>query len=158
MMRPLTKPLFGAAFLAAIAIQPANAETVIFNGLITSTCLINVGTPGTLVASADYTELSSTEAGGTSGTVTILTTGAGYEVSTDSPSAFATAPAGGGDSVTFASSYSANGVTSLTDVVGSLASPLGLGLTNLSVDLMATKSTGTFPAGDYMAEVTVTCE
>ncbi|WP_246225868.1 hypothetical protein [Chelativorans xinjiangense] len=160
MMRPLVKPLAGAAFLTAIAVQSAGAVngTVIFNGSVLSTCLITIGTPGTLAASADYTMLSSTEAGGSSGTATILTTGAGFEVSTSAPVTFVAAPAGGNDSVTFASSYSANGVTSLLDVVGSVTSPLGLGLTNLDVDLAATKSAGAFSAGNYTAEVTVTCE
>ncbi|MFC6490537.1 hypothetical protein [Nitratireductor sp. GCM10026969] len=158
-MRYLTKSLVAATALAASTLPGLAADgTVLFNASVLSTCLITIGTPGVMTASADYTELSSLEAGGASGTATILTTAAGYEVSTSAPVAFVSAPAGGDDSVTFASSYSASGVTSLTDVVGSVTSVLGLGLTNLDVDLTATKSAGAFPAGSYVAEVTVTCE
>lgn len=154
------KRLAVAAVMSAAAIHGVHAAngSVLFNGSVLSTCLITIGTPGTLVASADYQTLSSTEAGGVSGSATILATGMGFQVSTGAPTAFVSSPAGGDDSVTFASSYSASGVTTLTDVVGSITSPLGIGLTNLSVDLTATKSAGTFPAGNYTAEVTVTCE
>ncbi|EKF20948.1 hypothetical protein [Nitratireductor pacificus] len=150
---------FLSLILAAISTSAGAVDgSVIFNGTVLSTCLITIGTPGTLAANAGFTALSSDEAGGISGTATILTTGLGYNVSTAAPSAFTSAPAGGDDSVTFASSYSASGVTSLLDVVGTLTSPLGLGLTNLNVDLTATKSAGHFPAGVYSAVVTVTCE
>ncbi|WP_421871427.1 hypothetical protein [Nitratireductor rhodophyticola] len=146
--------------LIAIFTSPAAAvtDTVIFNGNIVSTCLITIGTPGILAANGDFSVLSSTGAGGTSGNATILTTGGGVNVSTSAPTAFAAAPDGGDGDVTFASSYSASGVTTLLDVVGEVASPLGLGLTNLNVDLSATKAAGVFPAGNYTAEVVVTCE
>ncbi|MCR4267813.1 hypothetical protein [Nitratireductor sp. ZSWI3] len=146
--------------LIFVSASPAAAVegSVIFNGTILSTCLITIGTPGTLAANADFTELSSEAPGGISGTATILTTGIGYNLSTSAPAAFTSAPAGGDDAVVFASSYSASGVTSLLDVVGTVTSPLGLGLTNVDVDLTATKSSGNFPAGSYTAQVTVTCE
>lgn len=150
---------FAVAF-STIGIPAANAVngTVIFNGTILATCLITIGTPGTLVASADFTELSSQNGGGLSGTATVVTTGLGYSLSTSAPASFTSAPADGDANVTFSSSYSASGVTSLLDVVGSVTSPLGLGITNVEVDLAATKSAGIFPAGSYTAEVTVTCE
>ncbi|WP_295813597.1 hypothetical protein [uncultured Nitratireductor sp.] len=149
-----------AFFLAIVFTSPAAAitDTVIFNGNVLSTCLITLGTPGILASNGDFSVLSSTEAGGASGSATILTTGTSFSVSTSTPAAFIAAPTGGDDNVTFASSYSASGVTTLLDVVGSVTSPLGLGLTNVDVDMSATKSTGTFPAGSYTAEVTLTCE
>lgn len=146
--------------LSAIFIAPAAAvtDTVIFNGNVISTCLITVGTPGILSTNGAMNVLSSSEAGGVSGTATVVTTGAGFNLSTSAPSTFFLAPAGGDDDVSFATHYSASGVTSLLDVVGSVTSPLGLGLTNVDVDLSATKSAGVFPAGNYTAEVTLTCE
>ena len=135
----MTKRFAMAAILSTVALNAAHAVTasVNFNGAVLSTCLITIGTPGTLVANADFTELSSTGPGGLSGTATILATGTGFELSTGAPAAFTTAPAGGDDNVTFTSSYSANGVTSLTDILGSVTSPLGLGLTPVDVELTA---------------------
>ncbi|WP_048646516.1 hypothetical protein [Nitratireductor soli] len=152
-------PLF-SVFLVAISTSSAGAVdgSVLFNGSVLSTCLITIGTPGTLVANPGYTVLSSEEPGGIAGTATILATGLGFNVSTAAPAAFTSAPAGGDDSVVWSSAYSASGVTSLLDIVGNVTSPLGLGLTNLNVDLTATKSAGHFPAGTYSAMVTVTCE
>ena len=152
-------PLF-SAFLVAISTSSAGAVegSILFNGTVLSTCVITIGTPGTLVTNAGYTVLSSQEPGGIAGTATILATGLGFNVSTAAPTAFTSAPAGGDDAVVWSSGYSASGVTTLVDVVGSVTSPLGLGLTNLDVDLTAAKSAGNFPAGNYSAVVTVTCE
>lgn len=146
--------------LSAIFIAPAAAvtDTVIFNGNVISTCLITVGTPGVLSTNGAMNVLSSSEAGGVSGTATVVTTGTDFNLSTSAPSTFFLAPAGGDDDVSFATHYSASGVTSLLDVVGTVTSPLGLGLTNVDVDLSATKSAGVFPAGNYTAQVTLTCE
>ncbi|WP_025031235.1 MULTISPECIES: hypothetical protein [Nitratireductor] len=149
-----------ALLLTTIFTAPAAAvtDTVIFNGNVISTCLITVGTPGVLGTNGALNVLSSTEAAGVSGTATVVTTGTGFNMSTSTPAAFLVAPAGGDDDVTFSSSYSASGVTTLLDVVGTVTSPLGLGVTNVDVDLSATKSAGVFPAGNYTAEVTLTCE
>ncbi|QZZ37262.1 hypothetical protein KW403_01275 [Nitratireductor kimnyeongensis] len=146
--------------LSAAFIAPAAAVTnkVIFNGSVISTCLITVETPGLLSTNGALTTLSSTEAGGVSGTATILTTGGNYSLSTSAPTSFFQAPQYGDDDVTFSTQYSASGVTTLLDVVGSVTSPLGFGLTNVNVDLSATKTVGVFPAGNYIAEVTLTCE
>lgn len=156
----MRKTVFSSIVLIALLPSAAGAVegNVIFNGSVLSTCIITIGTPGTIAANGDFTELSSKETGGLPGTATILTTGSGFNVSTAAPAAFTSAPSGGNSSVTFASTYSASGVTTLLDVVGTVTSPLGVGLTNLDVDLSATKSIGHFPAGNYTAEVTVTCE
>jgi hypothetical protein len=150
-----------AAVVVCLASQSAMAAKgqIPFNATVLGTCIIFVGQPGTMTASADYTELNSKGAGGASGSATILTTNGNYHMSTTTPSAFSAAPGGGNDSVTFTSSYSASGATSLRDVLGTVNSLLGRGFTNVEVDLKATKSAGaTFPAGNYSAEVTLTCE
>ncbi|KFB09790.1 hypothetical protein [Nitratireductor basaltis] len=132
--------------------------TVTFNGTVLPSCLITIGTPGTLAADASYSQISSKNVGGIAGTASVVATAPTFSLSTTAPVAFTSAPAGGGDDVTFASTYSTNGVTSVTDVAGGVATQLGLGLTNVDVDLTATKASGAFPAGNYVADVTITCE
>ena len=43
--------------------------TATFNGLIAPTCILTAGTAGTLIPNADYTNLSSANAGGLESTV-----------------------------------------------------------------------------------------
>jgi hypothetical protein len=102
--------------------------------------------------------LSSGNAGGVNGSVTATTTGTGFSVTTEAPSSFTLSPAGGGTNVTFVSSYSATGVTTISLSAGTTITPLNLGVTAVDVHLSATKSTGSFPAGAYSAEVLVRCE
>jgi len=155
----MKKPLLATFLLAAVS-TPAAAVTgtVTFSGVVTETCTINVDSPGTLVANTDLTTLSTNEAGGTAGVATIQTTGSSFSVSAAAPAVFTSAPAGGDENVTFATLYSATGATNLADVVGDTPSALAQGTTTLSVDLTATKSSGSFPAGNYTADVVVTCE
>lgn len=144
----------------AISALPAHAADGIvpFTGLVTSTCVLTVGTPGVLGANADYSTLSSAAAGGTAGLVTALSTGTTFRVSAIAPTSFSISPDGGNDGVTFAASYQASGATSIGNTLGAVTTTLGLGLTNLTVNLDATKSSGPFPGGAYTAEVVVRCE
>jgi hypothetical protein len=136
----------------------AATADVPFTGAILSICALTVGIPGVVAPNATYDELSSTNAGGTNGTIAALTTGSGFSVTTEAPSNFTLAPTGGGTNVTFASAYSATGVTTISLSAGNTVTPLNVGLTTVSVQLEATKSSGTFPAGAYSAEVLVRCE
>lgn len=148
------------AAVVAIASQPAFAAdaTVPFAGLVTSTCVLTVGTPGVMAASTDFRALSSTNAGGIPGTVSALSTGSSFKVSALAPTAFTTAPQGGGDAVSFHANYSATGSTSIGNTPGTTPTTLNSGLTNISVNLNAVKSAGTFNGGAYAAEVIVRCE
>ena len=161
MIRTKKAPL--AALTASLLVAPAAAnaadEIVLFNAAVAGACILTVGTPGTMAVDvATYQTLSSKNATGIAGTVTALTSGTGFEVSTTAPSAFLVAPATGNDNVSFASSYSLSGVTTILDVPGITPTVLGLGLTQVDVDLTATKSSGGFETGLYTASVTVTCE
>ncbi|MDV6224890.1 hypothetical protein R2G56_01200 [Nitratireductor aquimarinus] len=144
--------------LASPSIAFAASTVIPFRGEVNSTCVITVGTPGTLGISGDFTVLSSDISGGVPGTAVVLATGAGYSISTTAPTAFTSAPATGNDNVAFSSKYSATGATSVTDIIGTTLTPLSIGLTTASVDLTATKSAGVFAVGTYIAEVTLTCE
>ncbi|WP_048646520.1 hypothetical protein [Nitratireductor soli] len=127
-----------------------------FNGDILDGCSITIDAAGTLAANAALSELSSTEAGGSSGRATILATAGGLSVSTAAPAAFSAAP--GGAAATFASFYTADGVTTAGRSPGATLTALNAGTTTLEVDLVATSTGGAFPAGAYAADVTVTCE
>ena len=150
-------PLAAVLAFAAAAANAADA-TVPFTGLVTATCVLTVGLPGVMGTSTDFKTLSSTAAGGVSGSVAALSTGSAFKVSAIAPTAFTVAPAGGGDSVVFTTNYAASGATTIGSTPGTTATTLKSGLTNISVNLNAVKSSGTYNAGAYAAEVIVRCE
>ncbi|WP_011580643.1 MULTISPECIES: hypothetical protein [Chelativorans] len=154
------KKLFVAAVITAATMSNAEAATATmpFSSTVSATCNIAIDSAGIMTPSSDQTQLSSQEQGGSAGLATITTTGASFDVTASAPTAFSAAPAGGETNVTFASLYSATGATTATDVAGATPTALGTGVTNLAVDLTATKSTGIFPEGNYSADVTITCE
>jgi len=155
----MKKPLLIAAMLTASAgAASAASETMTFTGTVSATCQITIDSGGVLGASADLMTLSTTEAGGSAGTATIQASDSSFQVTAVAPASFTSAPAVGNTGVTFAALYSASGATTATEVDGSVPTALEAGLTNLSVDLEATKSDGAFPAGEYSADVTITCE
>lgn len=143
-----------AAQLAASSPRAATG-TVQFNGLIDGICTILVGVSGALDISTDGLTIST--AYGYPATAVVTTTGSGFELSVGTPSVFDTAPADGNTGVSFQTSYTTTGITSVSGILGSVATVLGLGITNVSVDLSATRS-DVFPAGTYGAETTITCE
>ncbi|MCR4267810.1 hypothetical protein [Nitratireductor sp. ZSWI3] len=134
----------------------AAITTVPFNSQVDATCTITLQSPGVL-GQDGVSKLDSKAAGGRSGRAVVLTTGEGFNLSTTTPTAFSSSPAGVG-AVTFDSSYRASGATFIADTPGSTISRLGHGATNVDVDLSATANGFVFPLGRYTAEVTVTCE
>ncbi len=145
----------------AFVMQPsavyAQTTNVPFAAAVTSVCILSVVTPGVLATSTDFTKLDSREAAGVSGAVAIVNTGP-FSVSAEAPSAFTIAPAGGDDNVSFQAFYTASGATTAGETLGSVATPLATGITNLEVDLEAAKTGGVFAQGAYAAEVLVRCE
>ncbi len=158
-MRQVTSSVIAMSALA-LSSQAALSATanVPFTSVVTATCVLTVGTPGVMAANTDFTSLSSTSAGGVSGTVSALSTGTTFKVSAIAPTTFQTAPAGGGTSVDFSSVYRATGATTIGTTPGATMTTLNSGSTNIVVDLAAVKSSGTFDAGAYSAEVIVRCE
>lgn len=148
--------------LAALALVPqaafAATANVPFTGVVTATCVLTVGTPGVMSASTDFTSLSSKNAGGVAGTVAALSTGTTFKVSAIAPTSFTASPAGGADAVSFNALYTGTGATSIGSTPGATTTTLNTGVTNISVDLNAVKSSGTFNGGAYAAEVIVRCE
>jgi hypothetical protein len=149
--------LIGAVCAMVSAPAQAAVGSVQFNGVVLSNCTIVITTPGTLDLSADGLKLSSKEGLGIPGSATLLTTGAGYRVDVGTPTSFTLAPSGVNSGVGFATQYSATGVSAAVNVQGGITTALGIGVTNLSVNLTASRPAG-FPAGIYAAQTTVTCE
>jgi hypothetical protein len=155
------KSVVKVAIAAAAVLAPANAFAVTgnipFNGTVANTCVITVGSPGTMTANTAYTVLGSKEAGGAAGTATILATGNAFKASVDAPTAFTTAPASAAGS-TFAAEYSLSGANVASNVAGATQTTLANGTTGVSVNLTATHGTGTFEAGSYVATAVLRCE
>lgn len=152
---------------AILAVAPtltttANAQVlgnVPFAAAVTDTCVLTVGTPGVLDSNANYTTLSSEQGVGAAGTVTAVTTSAVYNISVADPTAFDSTPAGADVSnVSFTAKLQGSGVTTITDLVSGATATLGLGTTNVDVDLAVTNNNGSFAAGAYAATVVVTCQ
>ncbi len=159
-MRSKFLALAGAVASMGLA-NPVSAAAVDTNvpflAEITSSCAVALGTPGTLAANANYSTLSSKD-GGISGTASVVTTGLGFKISAIAPSSFVSAPTGGGDGVTFTASYETTGATSTGQLPGATTTDLSLGVTAMTVDLVADRASGAYPAGSYRAEVIVRCE
>ncbi len=145
-----TMVLFGFLPPAFAATSPA-----LFSGAVNSTCVLTVGVAGIITPNADFTKLSSDNAGGSESTVSVLATGAIYKVSAIAPGAFTAGPS---TADSFTSKYTLSGATSASNVAGATTTTLTPGVTNVAVDLEADKSSGTFNAGIYNAAVTVRCE
>jgi hypothetical protein len=60
--------------------------------------------------------------------------------------------------VTFSTAYSASGATTINLIAGTTITPINPDAAVVDVELTATKSTASFPAGAYAAEVLVRCE
>ena len=145
-----------AALLAAPLPAFAATGDVQFDAVVNNTCTITVGPAGVLSTNVGQTTLSSTNPVGSAGTADIPATSAAYSVSVNAPTSFATAPSGGGTNVTFAANYASAGATSVATT--SSAAPLNTGVSNITVNMTATKTSGSFPTGTYAAIVVLRCE
>jgi hypothetical protein len=155
-MKNFVKIAAVSALLAAPLPAMAVTANVQFDAQVNNTCSIQVNQAGLLTANVGQTVLSSTNVGGSSGLADITTTSNSFGVSIAQPTAFTTAPGGGGTNVNFAATYSTAGATTIAST--NSANPLLTGVTNVSVDMSATKTTGSFPTGTYAAVVVLTCE
>ena len=151
--------VFCRFILFVIFISPgfAFSEVLVpFDADVESSCTINMRSPGLMVLNG-FSLLSSGANGGRSAKVDIFTTGTDFRVFLNAPERFRVSPAGVG-SVMFDASYSSSGATHASGVAGNDALKLGLGVSNISIDLNAEASGFVFPNGHYSADVTVICE
>ncbi|MEM1380535.1 MAG: hypothetical protein AAGH41_07920 [Pseudomonadota bacterium] len=145
--------------LSALSTGTAMAQTadVLFNGTVGDACTVVADTNGTLALNGTSTVLASTETGGAAGTATVTTNNTTFTIEIDAISAFTTGPADADLNTVFATTYDASGATTATGVTGTTQTSLGQGVTTLSVDAEATKTSGTFSAGSYQLTATVRC-
>ena len=152
----LAAALLGAATMSGTAAQAASGD-VIFNGAVVSTCLLSVGTAGTLAASADNKTLDSELGGGVAGKAVIVTSGANFQISASAPTSWAVKPGTFSDATTFSTKLQTTGATTLPLADGTTGRDLTVGQTNVDVHLKAVTPT-VFHSGAYQGVVTVTCE
>ncbi|SEB39157.1 hypothetical protein [Nitratireductor aquibiodomus] len=151
------KYIYSCVFLLLGTTASLGAQSDLpFRANLEESCTIEIRSDGVLVRDG-LDVLDSEAAGGNSGAATVYTTGAGFQASLKAPEAFSRAPNGTG-AVTFMTTYSSTGATSTAKVPGSTITPLGVGASNLSVDLRAVADNAIFQKGAYEAFVTVTCE
>lgn len=142
--------ILAIALLIAPVSGFAATGTASFSGTVVSTCILTAGTPGVIAPNADYTSMSSTNTGGSVSTVTAISNGTIFKVSTDAPT--------GVSADTLSSSYALSGATTSASVSGSTQTLLNAGNTAVSVNMSAIKTSGNFAAGAYVGLVTVRCE
>lgn len=149
----------GLILTAGPTIQTASAATgnVTFNGTVAAICtLVVTNGSGTMTVSPDLQSLSSKNAGGVAGTVTLTTTG-GVTLSVDAV-ASPTVPGTDTTPTTWTPTYSASGIHTIAETGTStpITSP---GVDTVTVHLAGTKSgADRFGAGNYSATVTVRCQ
>ena len=152
------KKLVLAAVMSCLTLASAHADTsnVIFNGTVAATCSFNVASNGTMTVSSSLQSLSSHNAGGSPGSVTLNTTG-GVSLSVD-PVTVTTVPTADVTPITWTPTFAASGAHTIneTGTATALAAP---GTSTVTVNLAGTKSgNNRFAAGAYQATVTVRCE
>lgn len=155
----MSKILFGAMAASTLLCSIAHAATgaVTFTGSVTSVCTLTVtNASGTLVPSSNLLNLSSRNAGGVAGAVSLSTTG-GVTLTVD-PATSPQQPASDLAATVWAPSYSLSGLQTVTDT-NALTTITNPGTGSVAVNLTATKAGGgAFHTGTYGATVTVRCE
>jgi len=157
-MKPL-KYIAGLSTAALILSGSASAtdRNVNFRGVINNSCSLVVLNDGLLGVSSDQTILSSKQAGGLQGRVSVVTNGYGNTIEVISPSGFTVGPPSANMNTIFESEYSASGGTILSNLLGVVVSILGIGTTTIDIDATATKTSGTFESGAYELTTVVRC-
>lgn len=147
--------------LVGLVAAPLNAfaatSGVIFDGTVDPSCTLSVTQNGRMTVNAALNNLSSKNAGGQAGLVSLSTTG-GVTLSVDASVGALTAPAGDTAPTTWTPSYATAGTHPFSD--GTASNTLaGAGSDTVTVHLTGTKAgSNVFAAGTYQATVTVRCE
>lgn len=152
---------FCIPIVACLIISPASqalaaSANVLFNANVDATCTLVVSSNGTMTADSSLQNISSKNAGGSAGSVSVSTTG-GVNISL-LPVASFTVPVADVGAITWTPEYSLTGShnTTLTSSTTALTTP---GNSVASVHLTGTKAgANRFAGGNYQATVTITCE
>jgi hypothetical protein len=151
----------GTSAFAAVpaAVGPSDGDLK-WNGSIDQMCNLQNFKDGTVVATIDQTELSSTLEGGSAAHVTIRSNANGYSLVLGTP--ILTGPNGEEKDVSFKIDPLGSGTDLVGTVKGNFGAKNGVmyfdsGIYSVDVGANATKNTGAFQAGTYLVKVPVTC-
>ncbi len=140
------------------------AAGVVFASNVSGGCALNVLNDGALGVSGDKFQLSSKLTGGNAGTVRV-TSHANYFMSAIAPTLWSTSPIDGNGNTSFQALFSGNNVSGGgrtfaerdgADDINTRGG--GPRVTDLTIHLVADSLSGSFPPGNYTANVTVLCE
>ena len=155
---PVPFRLATAAPLACLVTSPANAVPVTFDGAVLASCVLTIGSNGSLGTSADGgTRIGSEEPNGSAATLNIVATGGrptitvGAPTLAQKPSAYTGSPT---VSVRYTSTGGAN--QSYTSSSSGYTSTNALG-DSLTLNARAVDADG-FAAGSYRIQTQVTCQ
>lgn len=161
-MRKITR-LFAVCGLVTAAqtasLSPVLAADIDFSATLVNECTLALATPGVLALSSSGTTLASTEVGGVSAVVTVLSLGTNT-LTVNAPTVVAS-PAEYDDSgETVQVAYTgAAGLSAVTQAMTDQTTTQALGvipLSALTVDAQVTNA-NSFAAGDYTVRTVVTC-
>ncbi|MGJ8562984.1 MAG: hypothetical protein ACSHXY_05475 [Alphaproteobacteria bacterium] len=143
-----------SAQLLPYKLDPFEVET---EPHLLDSCTVIVNVPGVLKTSADHKTLSSDIFGGVSATVAVTNLSLSAQIQALPPTNFTTAPSGSDTDTTFSTNYSLLGTTIAFNTDGPTLTNLNIGASVMTVDAAATKSSGTFGAGNYVMVSTIRC-
>ena len=144
-----------AMLIGLLAILPTN---VLAQNNKHSCTIIVDNTPGTMRQNANTTILASTQAGGQAARAQIIATNSSYRASIDAPTGFSVFPNNGNNNTEFSASFSSTGATQFLSSPSDVERKIKKGTSNISVHMSAKRFSGSFPAGNYAATVTLRCE
>ena len=152
--------VLGLAVLIVMSTGPAaRAETVNFNGTVDAVCALSAATDGTLAISTGGDQISSTESGGTSGSITILSIGSNtIDVAAPTRTSEPVDYDPTGESVEVAY-QGLGGLSLITQAFTNQATNFAVGViaaSVLTVDNRITNPNG-FAAGNYGTQTVITC-
>lgn len=147
----LTLALFFGAI--SVASSPALAQ----NTQDSCTIIVN-NTPGTMRQNVDTTILASSQAGGRPARARIIATNSRYRASISAPSGFSVFPNQGNHNTEFSASFSSRGATNFLSVPAGVDRRIRRGVSRIRINMSAKRLSGSFPAGQYAATVTLRCE
>lgn len=154
-----------ATCLMTASISTAQAQDIPFGGVVTgqSRCRLTVTQSGALAQSADATQLSSKIGTGAPGLAQVRATGAAYNLSLWHGTTWLASPIAGNGNTTFTPTFSGTATngrgTTFSEQPGT--TPVFIrrnGRSNLTIHLVATSHSGSFPNGTYSTNVILRCE
>jgi hypothetical protein len=157
---PIKSAIYTFVAATTFATYSASAQSisrdVTFTGNIPTQCEFGTSTNGSLLLDTGTNVLGSSDVGGIDGSISVTTNG-GALLSVSGPSLVGSSPANAVLDTASSTSSLTSGSLTITNSDGSVTLD-NAGTETFDVAVSLISNTTTFPAGDYEALVTVTCE